>query len=1048
MSSFTLKGSLLATTVIASVAVATPAFAQDATNTPNAQSSSPVPSQQDETQSPAPVPNTNTDDGQSNATGDEIVVTGTLFRSTTSKTTSPITVVTAETIDKRGQNTVQDAIQSLASNNGPALTNSFTANGAFAGGASAVSLRGLSTNSTLVLFDGQRAAYYPLADDGSRNFVDLNTIPDDIVDRIEVLRDGASSTYGADAIAGVVNIITKRQVNGIQARAEAGISEDGEAANRRFSLTAGTGDLATNGFNAYLSGFYFKSEGVMNRDLPYPFNTDDERGICSDRTGEEVCGPNNIVNSRDPDTGALNGFLIGYDTYVRPYNATNTTAQGRYQLLNPTAGCQYGDGYTATAADLAGGGAATPNQICTVDITNRFGTVTPNIKRFGASGRVTARLADDTEGYLMVNFQQSNVNYTGFPPVIRGTANAGILFRPFSTSSAPAANLAPGSGILSLPVYVCPTGVPSVNALNTGCTNPDGTPIAGATLNPNNPFAAQGQVARIIGRPFQDATENGTRSRVYRAAAGVTGSVFDFDYRVDLTAMHNDLRRESNGYVYINNLLTAIAQGTVNLVDVTQNSQQTLDYVRPDNITNSSSDLYAAQVSFGKSLFDLPGGPLQLGFGAQIRYEKVDAPSANDDYNGATQRFFTLNAFGTSGSRTVKSLFAEVNAPVIDMLELNASGRYDKYSSGQSAFSPKLGAKFEPFDALALRATWSKGFRIPAFGEANALPTTGYVTTSSANFTDSFLAQYGCSVATYDSCPAYIRVNSYGQTTLASPNLKPEKSRSITLGAIINPIRNFTLTVDYYDIKKTGAITQPSNSPALAAYYSCTAAQIAGNTCPIPAGYNVIPGAADTSGLFPGASPVIGFIEAQLVNANTIRSRGLDFAALARFDVGPVRWTSSIEASRILELSTKFPNGTTERYEGTLGNYNLTAGSGTPKWHGSWQNTLDWDKFSLTGTANYFGGYNLSAEDQGGERGDCGLGVDYVSCDVGAYITLDLVAQFRATEQFTFYVNVLNALDHLPDIDPATYGAYLYNPVQGGVGILGRQYRAGVKVNF
>jgi len=151
--------------------------------------------------------------------GGEIVVTGSLFRQTDAATPSPVTTITTENLDQRGITTIQSAIQSLASNNGPALTNSFTANGAFAGGASAVSLRGLSTNSTLVLFDGLRAAYYPLADDATRNFVDLNTIPDDIVDRIEVLRDGASSSYGADAIAGVVNIITKRKFNGISGRA-------------------------------------------------------------------------------------------------------------------------------------------------------------------------------------------------------------------------------------------------------------------------------------------------------------------------------------------------------------------------------------------------------------------------------------------------------------------------------------------------------------------------------------------------------------------------------------------------------------------------------------------------------------------------------------------------------------------------------------------------------------------------------------------------------------------------------------------------------------
>ncbi len=112
--------------------------------------------------------------------------------------------------------------------------------------------------------------YYPLSDDGTRNFVDLNTIPDDIVDRVEVLRDGASSSYGADAIAGVVNIITKRSVKGVMGRAEAGISQRGYNANQRVSLTAGTGDLDEQGYNAYVSGFYYRSEGVRASQLPAP----------------------------------------------------------------------------------------------------------------------------------------------------------------------------------------------------------------------------------------------------------------------------------------------------------------------------------------------------------------------------------------------------------------------------------------------------------------------------------------------------------------------------------------------------------------------------------------------------------------------------------------------------------------------------------------------------------------------------------------------------------------------------------------------------------
>lgn len=1007
---------------------AVPASAQQANQPEQAQGAT-VPSQDLPGAQPVATP-------EESQSGNDIVVTGSIFRGTTADTTSPITSLTAEDLDQRGINTVQEAIQTLTSNNGPALTNSFTANGAFAAGASAVSLRGLSTNSTLVLFDGQRAAYYPLADDGSRNFVDLNTIPDDIVERVEVLRDGASSTYGADAIAGVVNIITRREFKGIGGRAEAGISQDGANPNYRLSLTGGIGDLEEDGFNAYLSGFYFRQEATYNRDLPYPFNTSDESGVCSDRTGTTVCGPNNIINGRDPTTGALGAFLVPYDLYVRPYNATNTTvvAGSRFQLLNPAAGCRYGTGYTLTAAEATALPTA-PNQVCTVDTIERYGVVSPNIERFGGSARFTGRLGDDIEAYAMVNFQQSTASYTGFPAVIRGQANAGIFNRPFSTSAGPAANLAPGSFALSLPVYVCPTGVGAANGVDTGCT----ATTPGAVLNPNNPYAAQGQVARILGRPFTDPTFNATRSRVYRAAFGVNGSFGDgWDYRVNGTAMHNDLRRTQTGYVYIANLLTSIARGTLNLVNPDQNTQQTLDFVRPDNINDASSDLYAIEATVSKALFELPGGPLQLGVGGQIRYEAVDAPSGNSDVNGPTQRYFTLNAFGTTGDRTVKSVFGEINAPIFDQLEVNASGRYDSYSSGQDAFSPKVGAKLSPIKEITIRGTWSRGFRIPAFGEANALPTTGFVNTNAANFTNSFLAQYGCSVATYSSCPNYIINNSYGQTTLASPDLEPEKSRSFTGGVVFAPLRNLRFTVDYFDIKKTGAITQPSNAPALAAYYSGQA---------IPAGYNVIPGAPDIN--FPNATPIVGFIESQLVNANTLRSRGLDFAGYASFDFSDnARFTSSIEASYILELSTTFPDGTQERYEGTLGNYNLTAGSGTPKWRGSWQNTLEYDALTLTASANYFGGYNLSAEDQGGERGDCSLGVDYNDCDVRRYITVDLTTQFKVNDNFTFYVNVLNLLNDLPDIDTATYGAYLYNPVQGGTGIFGRQFRAGVRVGF
>ena len=384
------------------------------------------------------------------------------------------------------------------------------------------------------------------------------------------------------------------------------------------------------------------------------------------------------------------------------------------------------------------------------------------------------------------------------------------------------------------------------------------------------------------------------------------------------------------------------------------------------------------------------------------------------------------------------SAFAEINAPILSVLTLNGSGRYDHYSTGQSNFSPKVGAIFTPVKEVTVRGTYSRGFRIPSFGEANALPTTGYVTQSVNAIPNAFLAQYGagCSQATPNGCPGYITAYSIGQTTLASPNLKPEKSRSFTGGVKFDPVRNVSFTVDYYNIRKTGAITTANNAPAIAAYYAGQA---------IPTGFEVIADAVDVNN--PNARPKIAFVRSQLINADTINSSGIDFGINGAYDFGPVKWTSNLNASYILELSTTV-DGVKQRYEGTLGNFNLTAGSGTFEWKGNWLNTFDFGDFALSGTVNYTSGYDLSATDQGDEYKDCGQAQVYTDCHVKKYITVDANVNFKVTDQFSFYVNALNVFNKLPPVDTVTYGAYLYNAIQGGDGIFGRQFRAGAKFNF
>src|ERR1700750_131775 len=206
---------------------------------------------------PAPAPQTPPPQGDQKQQTTEltaITVTGSALPRIDVETPSPGTTITAEQIQKSGLTTVSDVVRAVSADNSGSIPSSFTAG--FAAGSSGVALRGLTVNSTLVLIDGRRAANYPLTDDGQRSFVDLNTIPSNAIERIEVLKDGASSLYGADAIAGVVNVILRPGYQGAEFTADVGSSEHGGGTTTRATVLFGGGDLNKDGWNAYMSAEY------------------------------------------------------------------------------------------------------------------------------------------------------------------------------------------------------------------------------------------------------------------------------------------------------------------------------------------------------------------------------------------------------------------------------------------------------------------------------------------------------------------------------------------------------------------------------------------------------------------------------------------------------------------------------------------------------------------------------------------------------------------------------------------------------------------------
>ncbi len=985
------------------------------------------------TETPAPVTTVSAEDLEDDSSEDVILVTGTLFSRTDTETPSPVTVLSSETMAERGINTVAEAIQRIPANNAGTIQQGWNTGFNFASGANAPALRGLTVQSTLSIADGLRLAPYPLADDGQRNFVDLNTIPQAIVERIEILRDGASSTYGADAIAGVINVITKREIQGLHLNASYGISQEGDAGEQRIDATWGYGDLNEQGFNFYVSGEYQKQDALWMRDREYPFNTADWTNICSD--SGSTCMANLNWNGITPESGFFNAFVtIPGVTMVRPYQANGTTTAGGYTFLNQSAGCRGYEFIDPATIVSQTGSTAFPQGVCEVDVNHEFIMLQPEIERMGLSGRFTFNVSDRAQAYAMVNWYNTKTHAQFTPLGLNGTPTP-------PNNSVAAYNV-------WLPDYICATGVGTPDGMNTGCDAVNGT------LNPYNPYAGTGLRTRAFLRmPGDRGRTVDTDTRALRGVLGIDGSFGDdWNYSANFTASEVSLERNQGNYLIPQRIMDVVATGEFNFLDPSANTEEVWDYIAPLQSTTSVSKLWQVQATLAKDLFELPGGPLQVAVGGSYRQESIDAPSGNPGVLGNQyERYYSVNSVGTAGSRNVWSGFFEISAPIVDSFELNFSGRYDDYSTGQSSFSPKVGAKFEPIRGLALRGTYSQGFRIPSFNESFGLPTTGYVTrtVNCGTYGAAFCAAHGNN--------AYATGNySLGLTQTGNPNLEPEESEAFTAGIIVEPIRNVSFTVDFWHIKVENLISAAATDTSAieAAYYQNN------GVVNIP-GIVVLPGQPDPA--FPNALPVLGFIQSSFVNQDSQTVSGLDFGVNATFEVTPdITFRTVADASWLMKYQLRTDAGDVLNYEGTLSPCNITSCSGAPEWRASWQNSVDFGDTTLSLTAYYTGGYDTASIDFGGIEGDCQFnaenhastlifedGVTPVNCTQPAQWNVDFNARHTINDQFTIYLDVLNVFDIDPRFDPsAAYGLFGFNPAWGGPNIMGRYFRLGAKVDF
>ncbi|MBU3077043.1 TonB-dependent receptor domain-containing protein [Sphingomonas quercus] len=924
---------------------------------------------------------------------EEIIVTGSLFRrAIDTETASPVTMLTTDTLAKAGVTDVSQAVRSIAADGAGSIASTRSS---FSGGASTVSLRNVGAGATLTLIDGLRSVGFPMNDDGHISFVDLNSVPFSAVQEIQVLKDGASSLYGADAIGGVVNIILKKRFTGVAGQLEGGATTRGDGQSYRANLTVGFGDYESQGWNLYVNGEYQLTGRVSNHDVGFPYNTADISSIG----GLDRNSADDTLSTATPDAKVRRVNQINLND---PFNGSGLVAPsptGTYTTLTNLANCSYG---TFTVAGAAGGTG------CKHNITDEYGQIVPKQERYSVTAHLAARLSDTIEAHLVGSYSRSVGDYINNPTNIAQVQP----YRGPTTDS---------SQQIALPVYVCAAGVNCVTA-------------ADRRLNPNNPYAAAyandpaNGAARIyyLFGDIQARTRN--VNEVYRANAGLEGSFGeDWNWKADIVAAKDVLNNTNYGTLDIAGLRQVINTGAYNFVNPSLNTQAVRDIVAPVYTSRNWTSMVSFDASLAKSLMELPGGPLQVAVGGQVRREVQHSPGMNPDL---TKFATTAGAFG---KHTVSAGFFEVSAPVLPTLELTGSGRYDNYSEGFSAFSPKVGATFKPIRQVMLRGTWSRGFRAPSFAERD--PTSGFSGSFTVPLPEAYIAAHGGPNAAYVTASRSARGGFSG-----NPDLKPEKSRSFTVGTVISPTRDFDLTVDYYNIKKTDVIVMaPRIGEAFNNYYTGQA---------LPPNY-VLLAVGEPDPLFPNALPRATLIASPFGNSASEISTGIDFSAAARIGIADgIKLNSTVNGTYVLEYSTTTAEGIVQKFEGTKGPSALSAGAGTPKWRANWQNSLQIHNLTLSTTTYFVGRIKNVAADSGSTDLSCAhnlYGTGDKFCYIGKFIYTDLNASFKVNDQYTFYINVGNFTNEKA---PIAAGGSNFIATWHLPGVVGRTFRVGAKFGF
>jgi iron complex outermembrane recepter protein len=488
---------------------------------------------------------------QSQASLQEVVVTGSLIKRTDSETPSPVQILSAVDLRNSGYTNLADVLQNLSANGAGTLNQGFGQ--AFASGGTGIALRGLTVGDTLTLIDGERMVAYPISDDGERSFVDVSAIPINAIESVEVLKDGASAIYGADAIAGVVNVKLKQTYVGAEVVGEGGATQHNDGWYWHAAGIFGWGDLANDGYNVYLDLDYHRNELIWGTS---------RSGLWTNLNWSIFPGG---VNTTPGVPGAQNGLV--YPDSVTGYvlNPANPTVQGAHFLP----GCTY-------------------NQLQAEQCTFGFpGQIQPPTSQTNFLAKMTKALGGDWKLTVTGSIFNSVAQQTA-PPT---EPAFGHLLQNTGAEQGSIPLIAWGVGFGPTPVIYKPLSLPASSSLN--------------------PFGAPASL--VYSFPDVGPWVINTDTNTYRLFGDVRGTAGGWDLDASVGFMYAKMDLDFDGGLNPTLAQQALNNGTYVPGATDNNPSQ----IAPPVSTSPTSQLDVVDVHGTHDLVQMPGGPLALAIGAQ-----------------------------------------------------------------------------------------------------------------------------------------------------------------------------------------------------------------------------------------------------------------------------------------------------------------------------------------------------------------------------------------------------------------------------------------------